>query len=79
MTKRARARAASAMETRMKVMGNKEGKGNKAMARATRVVGERTATAMATKRAMAMSTRLGGTGGGNDQPLRATQKNDPGP
>ncbi len=54
----------------MRVAGDAEGKGGKAMATATRVAGEQTATA--TKRVMATKTRLGGTGGGNDQPLRAT-------
>jgi hypothetical protein len=44
----------------------------KAMARVTRVGGER--TAMATKRAMAMKTRLEGAGGSDDQPLHATQQ-----
>jgi hypothetical protein len=39
----------------MRVAGNKEGKGNKAMAMATRVAGER--TVMLTKSAMAMKTR----------------------
>jgi hypothetical protein len=39
----------------MRVAGNKEGKGGKAMAMATRVAGER--TALLTKSAMAMKTR----------------------
>jgi hypothetical protein len=39
----------------MRVAGNKEGKGGKAMAMATRVAGER--TAMLTKSAMATKTR----------------------
>ncbi len=39
----------------MRVAGNKEGKGSKAMAMATRVAGER--TAMLTKSAMATKTR----------------------
>jgi hypothetical protein len=48
------------------------GKGGKAMARATRVPGERMGTAMATKGGMVTKTRLGGAGSGNDQPLHAT-------
>ncbi len=72
MTNRARVRAARVMEMTMRVAGDKEGKGSKAMAMATRVAGERMATA--TKRAMAMKTRLGGAGGGNDQPLPATRQ-----
>ncbi len=72
MTNRARARVARAVETTMRVVGNKESKGGKAMAMATRVVGEQ--TAMATKRAMAMKTRLEGAGGGNDQPLCTTRQ-----
>jgi hypothetical protein len=40
------------------------------MATATRVAGKQ--MAMVTKRAMAAMTRLGGTGGGNDPPLRTT-------
>ncbi len=55
MTKRARARAARVMATGMRVAGKEEGEGGKAMARATRVAGER--TAMATKRAMATKTK----------------------
>ncbi len=42
-------------------MGKGEGKGGKAMVTATRVAGERTATA--TKRAMAAMTRTGGCRG----------------
>ncbi len=53
-------------------MGNGEGKGGKAMAMATRVVGKQ--MAMATERAMAAMTRSGGTGGGNDPPLHTTQQ-----
>ncbi len=64
MTNRARARAARAMETTMRVAVDKEGKGIKVMATATRVAGKCMATA--TKRVMAMKTRLGGTGGGDD-------------
>ncbi len=56
----------------MRVAGNAEGKGGKAMATATRVAGEQ--TAMATKRVMMTKTRLGGAGGGNDQPLHTTQQ-----
>ncbi len=58
MTKRERARAARAMATAMRVAGDEEGIGNKAMAMATRIVGEWTATA--TKRAMVTGTRVGG-------------------
>ncbi len=68
--KRARARAARVMVMTMRVAGSREGKGSKAMATATRVVGKRTAMTM--KRVMAEMTRLGGAGGGNDQPLRTT-------
>ncbi len=60
------------MEMTMRVAGEEEGKGIKAMATATRVAGER--TAMATKRVMAMKARLGGAGEGNDQPLCTTQQ-----
>ncbi len=74
MTKRARVRAARAMETTMKVVGNKEGKGGKEMVRATRVAGKRVVTATAMKRVMATNPRLGGAGGGNDQPLCATRQ-----
>jgi hypothetical protein len=42
------------------------------MVMATRVAGEW--TAMASKRAMAVMTRSGGAGGGNDPPLRTTQQ-----
>ena len=55
MTKRVRVRAARAMETTMRVAGNEEGEGGKAMAMATRVAGERTAMLM--KSAMATKTR----------------------
>jgi hypothetical protein len=51
------------METAMRVAGNKEGDGGKAMVMATRVTGERTATAM--KRAMEMKTREAGKEEGN--------------
>ncbi len=40
MTKRERVRAARAMATAMRVVANEVGKGNKAMAMATRIVGE---------------------------------------
>ncbi len=70
MTNRARARAARGMEMTMRVAGIKEGDGVKEMVTAIRMVGER--TVMATKRAMATKTRLGGAVGSNDQPLRAT-------
>ncbi len=56
MTKRERARAARAMATAMRVTGNKEGKGDKVMAMATRIAAEWTATV--TKRAMVMATRV---------------------
>ncbi len=45
VTNRARARAARAMEMTMRVVGNKEGEGSKAMTMATRVAGEQMATA----------------------------------
>ncbi len=71
VTKRSRARVARAIETIMRVAGKEEGKGSKAMTRATRLAGERSATGMATvmKRAMATTTRLGGAWGGDDQLL----------
>jgi hypothetical protein len=72
VTNRERARAARVMEMMMRVASNKEGKGSKAMMMVTRVVGKW--TAMATKKGRATKTRLGGTGGGNDQPLLATQQ-----
>ncbi len=72
MTNRAGAKAARAMEMTMRVVGNKEGKGSKAMVIETRVAGEQMATA--TKRAMTTKTRSAGAGGGNDQPLHATQQ-----
>ncbi len=55
MTKRERVRAARTMVMAM-VAGDKEGEGNKAMAMATRIAGEWTATA--TKRAMVMAMRV---------------------
>jgi hypothetical protein len=58
MMKRERARAARAMATGMRVAGNEEGEGDKAMVMATRIAGEWTATA--TKRAMVMATRVAG-------------------
>ncbi len=72
MTKRARVRAARAMVTMMRVVGDKEGGGSKVMAMAKRLAGERTATVM--KRAMATKMRLGGTGGSNGHPLCTTQQ-----
>ncbi len=45
MTKRERARAARAMATAMRVAGDEEGEGDKAIAMATRIAGEWTATA----------------------------------
>jgi hypothetical protein len=58
----------------MRVAGNGEGEGGKAMATAmaTGVAGKQTAPA--TKRAMVAMMRLGGAGGGNDQPLCTTQQ-----
>jgi hypothetical protein len=58
VTKRERARAARAMAMAMRVAGNKEGKGNKAMAMATRIAVEWNKTA--TKRAMVTATRVVG-------------------
>jgi hypothetical protein len=55
---RERARVARTMVTAMRVVGNEEGKSGKAMAMATRMAGEWTATA--TKSAMAMATRVAG-------------------
>ncbi len=49
-------RAARAVAKVMRVAGNEEGKGIKAMAMATRMVGKW--TVMARKRAMAMATRV---------------------
>jgi hypothetical protein len=51
------------MVTAMRVAGDEEGEGGKAMATATRVAGERTATA--TKRAMATKTWEAGEEEGN--------------
>ncbi len=72
VTKRARERVARAMEMTMRVAGDNEGKGGKVILRVTRAAGKQMATAMATKRAMATKMRLGGAGGGNDQPLHTT-------
>jgi hypothetical protein len=65
--KRERARTAWAMAAVMRVAGDKEGNGEKAMKMAKRVAGERTATmvvgkgmATATKRAMTTKTREAG-------------------
>ncbi len=58
MTKRERARAARAMATAMRVGGDKEGEGSKAIAMATRIVGKLTATA--TKRVIVMGMRVAG-------------------
>ncbi len=65
MTKKARARAARAMvlAIRVAVVGYKEGKGGKALAMATRVVGKRTATAKT--RALVTATREAGKKEGN--------------
>ncbi len=62
-TKRERATAARAMVMTMRVVVDKEGKGGKVMAMATRVAGKQTATA--TKRVMAMKTREAGKEEGN--------------
>jgi hypothetical protein len=56
--KRASARAASAMVTAMRVGGNKEGEGGKAMAMLTRIAGNW--TVMETKRVMVTATRVVG-------------------
>ncbi len=58
MTKRERARVVEAMVTAMRVADNKEGEGDKAMAMATRITDERTATA--TKKAMVTVTGVAG-------------------
>ncbi len=58
MKKRERARAAGATTMAMRVVGDKEGKGNKTMVMATRIVGEWTGTA--TKKVMVMVTRVAG-------------------
>jgi hypothetical protein len=58
MKKIERARAARAMATAMRVAGDKEEEGNKAMTMATRIAGEWTATSR--KRAMVMATRVAG-------------------
>ncbi len=63
MTKKARARSARAMATAMRVVGKEKRKGGKAMAMATGVAGERTATVR--RRAMAMATREAGEEEGN--------------
>ncbi len=51
-------RMARVMAMAMRVAGNKEGEGGKAMAMATRMAGKWTATV--TKRAMAMAMRVAG-------------------
>ncbi len=56
MTKRERVRAARVMAMAMRVADDEEGEGGKAMVMATRIAGEW--TARATKRAMAMATRV---------------------
>jgi hypothetical protein len=56
--KRERARAARAIATTIRVAGDKEGEVGRAMAMATRMVGEWTATA--TKWAVATATRVAG-------------------
>ncbi len=58
MTKRERARAARAKAMAMRVAGEEEDEGGKAMTMATRRVGKW--TAMATKRLMAITTRVTG-------------------
>ncbi len=60
VTKRARPRVARVMVTAMRVVGDIEGEGGKAMATATRVAGKRAATA--TKSMMAMKRRGQGRG-----------------
>ncbi len=52
------------MATAMRVAGDKEGEGNKAMVMATRIAGEWTATA--TKRAMVTATRVWASDGKGD-------------
>jgi hypothetical protein len=61
---------ARAMVMMMRVAGNGEGEGVKAMARVARLAGKRMATV--TKRAMVVMSTLGGAGGGDDQPLHTT-------
>ncbi len=51
MTKRARARTTRAMVTAVRVIGDKENKGSKAMAIVTRVRGKRMTMAIASKAA----------------------------
>jgi hypothetical protein len=58
MTERERVRAARAMATAMRVAGDEEGEVDKAMAMATRIASEWTATA--TKRAMVTAMRVVG-------------------
>jgi hypothetical protein len=58
MRERARVAKVTVLGMAMRGAGKEEGKGGKAMAMATRMVGKRMATA--TKRAMAMSTRVAG-------------------
>ncbi len=58
MTKGERARAVRAMTKVMRVAGDEEGEGSKAMVMATRMAGKWTATA--TKRAMTMARRVAG-------------------
>ncbi len=64
VTKRARARMARAMVMAMRVAGIEGGKGDKAMAAATRVTGKRMLVATTTKRAMGMAIRGCGHGRG---------------
>ncbi len=58
MTKREMERAARVMVTAMRAVGDKEGKGGKGMAMATRIAGKWTATA--TNRVMVMVRRVAG-------------------
>jgi hypothetical protein len=51
-------KVANAMAMVMRVAGNKEGKGNKTMAKATTMAGKQ--TAMVTKRAIATAMRVAG-------------------
>jgi hypothetical protein len=65
VTKRVRARTARAMATAMRVVGDKEGKSSKGNGDGDQ--GGKQATATATKRAMAMVTRVVGAHGQQQQ------------
>ncbi len=71
-----RVRVARVIVTTIRVAGSKEGKGGKAMARVTRVVGEQ--TTIATKREMATNIRLEGAVGATAN-LCVPHDNDPRP